>query len=91
MIFRIVFVAGFLAFSGSIAHASRADADACATSLSALGKSIYDKSLPGVLSGKSPADAVTPVARSMVMAGTVSGDDARPAAQAAGACLKSLK
>ncbi|HWB50321.1 MAG TPA: hypothetical protein VG651_14520 [Stellaceae bacterium] len=86
---RIVTMAAFaLLFAASTAHADRAAADACARKLSPQSKTIYDKSLSGVLSGQKPVDAVTAVARSMVMGGSMSRDTARPAAEAAGGCLR---
>jgi hypothetical protein len=73
------------------AHADRAAADRCAASLPPGSRAIYAQSIPAVLSGQTIADAITPVARSMVMGGSMARADARPAAEAAGECLKLLR
>ncbi|MDP1840619.1 MAG: hypothetical protein Q8N31_23140 [Reyranella sp.] len=52
---------------------------------------IYDKAAPTVTAKTDIRDAVTGVARPLVMNGTMSRDAARPAAEAAGECLKLLK
>ena len=89
---RLLVAAAFiLVFAASAAYADRKAADTCAAALTPGGKAIYDKSLPGVLAGQTPADAVTATARSMVMGGSMARADARPAAEAAGGCLKQLK
>src|SRR5258707_461120 len=73
------------------AFADRAAADRCAAALPSAGKAIFDKSLPDVLAGKKIVDAVTASARSMVIGGVLQRADARPAAEAAGTCLKMVK
>ena len=80
-----------LLLSASTAHADRAAADRCAAALPSAGKAIFDKSLPDVLAGKKIVDAVTASARSMVIGGVLQRADARPAAEAAGTCLKMVK
>ncbi len=79
-----IVVVGF----ASSAYADRAAADRCAAALPPVSKTIYDKSLPGVLGGEKVVDAVTASTRPMVMGGSLSRADARPAAEAAGTCLK---
>jgi hypothetical protein len=75
----------------TLARADRAAANQCAASLPSAGKAIFDKSLPDVLAGKKIVDAVTASARSMVMGGVLQRAEARPAAEAAGSCLKLVK
>jgi len=69
------------------ARADRAAADRCAASLSPSSKALYSASLAEVLGGESPKDALTGNARAMVMNGTLSRANARPAAEAAAPCL----
>lgn len=69
------------------ALADRAAADRCAAGLAPASKALYSASLAEVLGGKSPKDALTGNARAMVMNGTLSRANARPAAEAAGPCL----
>lgn len=69
------------------ARADRAAADRCAAGLSPASKALYNASLAEVLGGQSPRDALTGNARAMVMNGTLSRAEARPAAEAAGPCL----
>lgn len=73
------------------AFADQAGATACAAGLSADGKLIYAKTAPEVTPTTDLKEAVTAVARSMVMGGQMSREVARPAAEAAGECLKMLK
>jgi hypothetical protein len=73
------------------AHADRAAADRCASTLAPASKTLYEQSLPEVLGGESVRDALTANARSMVMAGSLSRDAARPAAQAAAPCLQQAR
>ena len=75
----------------SAALADRAAADRCAAGLSPSSKALYQASVPKVLGGETPKDALTTNARSMVMGGTLSRADARPAAEAAAPCLMQLK
>lgn len=73
------------------AQADQAAATACASQLSKDGRTIYDKAAPTVTAKTDIKDAVTGVTRPLVMNGTMSRDAARPAAEAAGECLKLLK
>jgi hypothetical protein len=85
---RVLGAAAMIVMCGaSAAYADRAAADACAAKLPPQSRAIYNQSLPAVLAGQKPVDAVTPVARSMVMGGQMARADARPAAEAAGNCL----
>lgn len=85
-----IVLALLLAFSAT-AQADQAAASACAAQLSPDGRMIYDKAAPTVTAKTDIRDAVTGVARPLVMNGTMSRDAARPAAEAAGECLKLLK
>jgi hypothetical protein len=73
------------------AQADQAAATACAAGLSAEGKLIYAKTAPEVTPATDLREAVTAVARSMVIGGQMTREVARPAAEAAGECLKLLK
>jgi hypothetical protein len=74
-----------------VARADRAAADHCAAALPPASQAIYNNSLAAVLHGQSAKDAITATTRSMVMGGTLSRADARPAAQAAGNCMQLLR
>lgn len=75
---------------GGTALADRGAADRCAASLPVAGKTLYDRALPAVVVGGAIPDALRSVARGLVMAGSMTRDTARPAAEAAGACLVHL-
>lgn len=90
MVTRAVVLALLLAVPAA-AQADQAAAAACASQLSKDGRTIYDKAAPTVTAKTDIRDAVTGVARPLVMNGTMSRDAARPAAEAAGECLKLLK
>ena len=77
----------YLGLGMGVALADRAAADRCAGALSPLGKTLYDRALPDVLRGTAIPDALRSVGRSMVMSGSATRDTARPAGEAAGACL----
>jgi hypothetical protein len=90
MLTRTIALALLLALP-TAAQADQATASACANQLSPNGRMIYDKTAPTVTAKTDIKDAVTGVARPLVMNGTMSRDAARPAAEAAGECLKLLK
>ncbi len=74
------------------AHAAdQAAASACAAQLSPDGQLLYNKVAPTMTPKTDIKDALTGVARPMVMGGSMSRDNARAAAEAAGECLKFLK
>ena len=86
---RFLTMAGFtLLATASAAHADRAAADRCASALPPASKTLYEASLAEVLGGETPRDALTGNARAMVMNGSLSRADARPAAEAAAPCLQ---
>ncbi|MDB5488292.1 MAG: hypothetical protein JWQ58_2007 [Reyranella sp.] len=71
--------------------ADQAAASACAAQLSKDGQLLYGKVAPTMTPKTDIKDALTGVARPMVMGGSMSRDTARTAAEAAGECLKFLK
>ena len=71
--------------------ADQAAAAACSAQLSKDGQLLYDKVAPTMTPKTDIKDALTGVARPMVMGGSMSRDTARTAAEAAGECLKFLK
>ena len=83
-----VIAATALALSAAPSFANRAEADACAARLPADAKLIYTATIGSVAPGVNLADNVRSKARELVMAGKLNRDQAPPAAQAAGACLK---
>jgi len=70
------------------ALADRKAADACAAKLSADAKLVYAAAIGSVAPGANMQDMVRSKTRSLVMGGQLSRGNARPAAEAAGACLK---
>ncbi|HSI42072.1 MAG TPA: hypothetical protein VLA00_16130 [Xanthobacteraceae bacterium] len=70
------------------AHADKAAAKACAAGLDADGQTIYGAVQPKVVAGVDLRTVVTDTTRSLVMGGSVSRANARPAAMAAGQCLE---
>ncbi|HVT56567.1 MAG TPA: hypothetical protein VHD34_11055 [Xanthobacteraceae bacterium] len=77
-----------LSLMAAPSFASRASADACAAKLSPEGKQIYAASIGSVGSGANMKDVVRSKTRALVIGGKISRGAARPAAEAAGACLK---
>lgn len=68
--------------------ASKASADACAAKLSPAAKQIYAASIGSAAPGADMREIVRGKTRSLVIGGKLTRDQARPAAEAAGACLK---
>jgi len=79
--------AGLVLLSAS-AQADQAAAAACAAKLSKEGQMLYNQAAPTVSPTNSIKDALTAVARPLVMNGTMSRSTARDAAEAAGECMK---
>ena len=73
------------------AFADQQQATACAGSLDAESKTIYDAVAPEVTASTNLRDVVTSSTRSLVMKGQVRRGTARAPAEAAGACLEKLK
>jgi hypothetical protein len=86
-VIRLFAAALFILATASTAQADRAAADRCAAALSPSSKTIYNRSLNDVLAAQSITDVVSSVTRAMVFGGSLSVGDARPAAEAAAACL----
>jgi hypothetical protein len=89
MIRRLVFATLVLAASG--AYADKQQGTACAGSLDAESKTIYDAVAPEVTASTNLRDVVTSSTRSLVMKGQVNRSTAKASAEAAGACLEKLK
>lgn len=84
---RLVAAVLFILATAPAARADRAAADRCAVALSPSARTIYNRSLNDVLSGQSITAVVSSVTRAMVFGGSLSVGAARPAAEAAAACL----
>jgi hypothetical protein len=69
-------------------YANRASADACAAKLSPEAKQIYAASIGSVAPGADMQEVVRSKTRALVIGGKISRSAARPAAEAAGVCLK---
>lgn len=80
--------AGVLLVSGAPSFANRAAADACAAKLSPDAKTVYAATIGSVKAGVDLTAVVTAKTRDLVMSGKLSRGNARPAAEAAGTCLK---
>lgn len=77
-----------LAILPAAVQANQAAAAACAAKLSKEGQMLYEKAAPTVSPSNNIKDALTAVARPLVMNGTLSRAVARDAAEAAGECMK---
>lgn len=77
-----------LAMFPAAVQADQAAATACAVKLSKEGQMLYEKAAPTVSPSNNIKDALTAVARPLVMNGTMSRAVARDAAEAAGECMK---
>ncbi len=77
-----------LAMLPAAGQADQAAATACAAKLSKEGQMLYEKAAPTVSPSNNIKDALTSVARPLVMNGTMSRAAARDAAEAAGECMK---
>ena len=77
-----------LAMLPAAVQADQAAAAACAAKLSKEGQMLYEKAAPTVSPSNNIKDALTSVARPLVMNGTMSRAVARDAAEAAGECMK---
>jgi hypothetical protein len=71
-----------------VARADVAQGDACATHLSAVGKQIYAATVAANPTLQTLRDTVRSQARSMVMGGQISRDDAEANAVPAGECVR---
>jgi hypothetical protein len=84
----VAVAAAVLMLSAASSLASRTAADACAARLPADAKLIYAAAIGAVAPGADLVEIVRAKARALVMAGKLDRDQAQPAAQAAGGCLK---
>ncbi|SFK52241.1 hypothetical protein [Methylocapsa palsarum] len=84
-------IAILLLLAPSAAFADRQAADACAASLTSDSSAIYRATVARISPGVDVRDIVRSVTRAMVMSGTLDRAGAKPAAEAAGACLKLLR
>lgn len=87
---RIAMIIAALVLVPASAFADKVAADACAAKLTAKPKLIYDASYPKIATAAIP-DVLKAETTKLVQAGQVSRAEARPAAEAAGACLKLAK
>lgn len=85
---RFIIALGLLAMSAVSALAGQAEAQSCASGLDANGQLIFTTALPQVAPGADLKGIVTGTAKSLVKSGQIKRGDARPSAEAAGACLK---
>jgi hypothetical protein len=85
---RVIIALGLLALSAAPALAGQAEAQSCASGLDANGQLIFTTALPQVAPGADLKGVLTDATKSLVMSGKIKRGDARPAAEAAGACLK---
>ena len=85
---RFLIAFGLLALSAAPALAGQAEAQSCAGGLDANGQLIFNAALPQVAPGANLKSVVTDVTKSLVKSGQIKRGDARPAATAAGECLK---
>ena len=70
------------------ATAGQAEAENCASSLDANGQMIFNAALPQVAPGADLKGVLTATTKSLVKSGQIKRSDAKPAAMAAGECLK---
>jgi hypothetical protein len=85
---RFTIALSLLALSAAPALAGQAEAQSCAAGLDANAKLIFNAALPQVAPGADLRGVVTDTTKSLVKAGQVPRGEARPAAEAAGQCLK---
>ena len=85
---RILTAVCLLALSAAPAFAGQAEAQSCAAGLDANSQVIFNAVLPQVTPSIDLKGAVTTATKAMVESGQLSMSKARPAAMAAGECLK---
>ena len=85
---RFVFALGLLAVTAAPAFAGQAEAQSCAAGLDANAQLIFSTALPQVAPGADLKGVVTGATKSLVKGGQIKRGDAKPAAMAAGECLK---
>jgi azurin len=85
---RIFTAIALLAITAAPAFAGTAEAESCAAGLDANGKLIFSTALPQVSPSADLRAVVTTATKSLVTSGQVPRSAAKPAAMAAGQCLK---
>ncbi len=85
---RIVTAIALLALSAAPAFAGAAEATSCAAGLDANGQKIFNTAMPQVKPSADLKALVTATTKALVSSGQVPMSAARPAAMAAGKCLK---
>lgn len=85
---RIITAIALLALSAAPAFAGAAEATSCASGLDTNGQAIFNAAMPQVTPGVDLKAVVTTATKSLVESGQVPMSAARPAAMAAGKCLK---
>ena len=85
---RIITALALLALSTAPAFAGSAEATSCASGLDTNGQAIFNAALPQVAPGADLKAVVTTATKALVESGQVPMSAARPAAMAAGKCLK---
>lgn len=80
--------AALLLLLPAAAHAGVPEAKICAASLDVNAAMIFNATLPSVKPGADLRALVTATTKQLVMSGKLARADAKPAAMAAGACLK---
>ncbi len=85
---RMITAVALLALSAAPAFAGQAEAQSCAAGLDANGQAIFTNALPQVGPSADLRAVVTATTKALVKSGQISMSDARPAAMAAGECLK---
>ena len=85
---RIMIAFAALALASAPAVAGQAEAQSCAAGLDANAQLIFNAALPQVAPGADLKGVVTDTTKSLVKGGQIKRGDAKPAAMAAGECLK---
>jgi hypothetical protein len=88
---KFLWLTGILVLLPAAAFADRQAADTCSATLPKDAAAIYSASVAQISPSANVREIVRNVTRAMVRSGNLSRSDARPAAEAAGACLKLLK
>lgn len=88
---RILTAFALLAISAAPAFAGAAEAQSCAASLDANSQLIFNAALPQVSPSADLRAVVTTATKSLVSSGQIPMSAAKPAAMAAGQCLKLAK
>lgn len=88
---RAIFALAFLAVSSATALADMNAAKSCGAGLSGNAKIIFDNAAATFRPGDEVADIIRGEARKLVLSGKMTRDVAKPAAMAAGECLKLAK